>query len=29
MIAMENSTRRRDYDIYAAKFAWISTHVPR
>ena len=28
-IAMENSTRRRDYDIYAAKFAWISTHVPR
>jgi len=28
-IAMENSTTRRDYDIYAAKSAWISAHASR
>jgi tetratricopeptide (TPR) repeat protein len=28
-IAMENSTTRRDHDIYAAKFAWLSAHAVR
>ena len=28
-IAMENSTTRRDHDVYAAKFAWLSTRASR
>lgn len=27
MIAMENSTTRRDHDVYAAKFAWVAAHA--
>jgi Tfp pilus assembly protein PilF len=26
-VAMENSTTRRDHDLYAAKFAWITSHA--
>jgi tetratricopeptide (TPR) repeat protein len=28
-IAMENSTTRKDHDIYAAKFAWLSVRASR
>ena len=28
-IAMENSTTRKDHDIYAAKFAWLSARASR
>ena len=28
-IAMENTTTRKDHDLYAAKFAWIASHAPR
>jgi len=28
-IAMDNSTTRRDHDVYAAKFAWLSTRASR
>ena len=28
-IAMENTTTRRDHDIYAAKFAWLSARASR
>ncbi|HEY1325799.1 MAG TPA: tetratricopeptide repeat protein [Casimicrobiaceae bacterium] len=28
-IAMENSTTRRDHDLYAAKFAWVAAHSVR
>ena len=28
-IAMENSTTRRDHDVYAAKYAWLSTRASR
>jgi Tfp pilus assembly protein PilF len=28
-IAMENSTTRRDHDLYAAKFAWVASHSVR
>ena len=29
VIAMENSTTRRDHDVYAAKFAWVAAHAVR
>jgi tetratricopeptide (TPR) repeat protein len=29
MVAMENSTTRRDHDLYAAKFAWVAAHAVR
>ena len=28
-IAMENSTTRRDHDLYAAKYAWLNTRASR